>query len=1001
MKKLHCLSLLLPALTVAVLFGACGRSPAPGGATSREAAAPTEPSPAEVPRGQALLDRAWEQLNEGKLMQAVTLTDFAVTRQPDDPFALTAAALVQHYWGIALRQEKENNKAQSRLEAAADYITKRMKMPDPTATDYQVAIEIMESIGSKSAMVHFAEQACKAYPDEFWLREYHAHALGESGRYSEALARIIELEKEQPDKVWVVSRKAYLLRALGWYDRAVETYEHAIALSGDQQNEELESEYNAALWMISDKMEETKFWRHFEQGMRHTKVGRTDRAAAEDALALEVLEAMQKQGVEMQSNYTDFYIGKCHEGIANGMALMGQFEKAYEHAKLAVRFLRAYNGDRYPIAYAMNMAAQKANDFANSLDPADPRAMELREEAAQLGKDAVEFCNTYQVGHVRRHAMATLVSVLHELGREDDPLFTQMREEMLPRTLPDGAQSDCSMVQAAMAEGRIAYQNKDYARAAQLYEWTKQRKGSDSVITSLRERFGQSTALVHCYAELGEPKKVVEAAEQMLEAADQLRLRLNDDVMKRRLVGLNLHSAVAIAAQAYLDMDQARFAFQLSERYKGRALAELVRGKALLPLPSTPAAAPAPAVVAGAPAEAAVDDPIANLGSTLRDLKIEQTAITRLEQDTRVAEKTVASLGTDLAFKAPELMPMTKYFTLVSYVFGNKTGMALVLKEDGVTGVPLPELTNARLTELLFKLREAYDTRGAAPRDLAIESTHGEAGAPPDAAEVSEALYDLLIGPVLPHVDKPLLYLCTDGVLNYLPFDLLQKDGRYLVEDYAIAYTPSTSFLKGLLDKPRPERNTILALGNPNLKNPAFRLVNAEAEALEVRQLFSAGNAFVQDNATEAMVYAYAAEADILHFACHGETNEDNPMLTALRLAPDAEHDGYLHAGEVFDLQLKPSLVVLSACNSGVGETSTGNELMGLTRSFFYAGAQSIVASLWFVDDRSTAELMQAFYQNLATMDTATALQMAKLQIKEKYPHPIHWAPFALQGDYR
>jgi CHAT domain-containing protein len=158
---------------------------------------------------------------------------------------------------------------------------------------------------------------------------------------------------------------------------------------------------------------------------------------------------------------------------------------------------------------------------------------------------------------------------------------------------------------------------------------------------------------------------------------------------------------------------------------------------------------------------------------------------------------------------------------------------------------------------------------------------------------------------------------------------------------------------------------------------------------------------YTGDDATESVVSQHWHDYDILHFACHGELNLDEPMLTSLRLAPDDENDGYLHAGEVFEHDLSASLVVLSACNSALGELTSGNELMGLTRSFLYAGVPSIVASLWTVDDRSTSYLMQHFYKNLATMNKADALREAKLETMKKYPSPFHWAAFCLQGDYR
>jgi len=240
------------------------------------------------------------------------------------------------------------------------------------------------------------------------------------------------------------------------------------------------------------------------------------------------------------------------------------------------------------------------------------------------------------------------------------------------------------------------------------------------------------------------------------------------------------------------------------------------------------------------------------------------------------------------------------------------------------------------------------------------------------------------------------------GVLNHVPLEALKNpQGRYLVEDFAIVYTPSASVLKLCMDKERHGRESVLALGNPNLRNPAFQLAYAENEVKGLEGLFPTADVYTSDEATEPVLKQRGADYDILHFACHGELNLDEPMLTALRLTPDTANDGYLHAGEVFELKLSPSLVVLSACNSALGELSTGNELMGLTRSFLFAGAPSTVASLWVVDDRSTAFLMKHFYENLTTMNKAEALRQAKLATMEDFPNPFHWAAFCLQGDYR
>jgi CHAT domain-containing protein len=384
-----------------------------------------------------------------------------------------------------------------------------------------------------------------------------------------------------------------------------------------------------------------------------------------------------------------------------------------------------------------------------------------------------------------------------------------------------------------------------------------------------------------------------------------------------------------------------------------------------------------------------------------RTLSIEKTAYERLEEDLSAAELEVKSFEDVDAMKVGQIQPTAEGFSVISYVVGDWGMCVHILSTELIEGAMVEGPSEEQLRPLVEAFRREIGVKSAASRDLALEVE--EKGEAPEKAgkPASEELYELLIEPVLPYIKTKLVYVSPDSVLNYLPFEALQKDGRYLVEDFAIAYAPSASVLKICMDRERSRRESVLALGNPNLKNPAFRLVHAENEVNSLEGLFPKVGVYTGDDATESVVQEHGSEYDILHFACHGELNLDEPMLTSLRLAPDDENDGYLHAGEVFEHDLSASLVVLSACNSALGELTSGNELMGLTRSFLYAGVPSIVASLWTVDDRSTSYLMGHFYKNLATMNKADALREAKLETMKKYPSPFHWAAFCLQGDYR
>jgi CHAT domain-containing protein len=174
-----------------------------------------------------------------------------------------------------------------------------------------------------------------------------------------------------------------------------------------------------------------------------------------------------------------------------------------------------------------------------------------------------------------------------------------------------------------------------------------------------------------------------------------------------------------------------------------------------------------------------------------------------------------------------------------------------------------------------------------------------------------------------------------------------------------------------------------------------------------------------------------AREYDILHFAAHTELKQDDPLSSAVLLAKSSNDSGRLEVRDIFTLDLNASLVVLSGCETALGKLSSGDELVGLTRAFIYAGTPSVVASLWKVDDASTAQLMSSFYRNLKSKTKVESLRQAQLDMirgKANSPllaqrgvggvaklgevgaprsapssvslsHPYFWAPFILVGD--
>jgi CHAT domain-containing protein len=157
----------------------------------------------------------------------------------------------------------------------------------------------------------------------------------------------------------------------------------------------------------------------------------------------------------------------------------------------------------------------------------------------------------------------------------------------------------------------------------------------------------------------------------------------------------------------------------------------------------------------------------------------------------------------------------------------------------------------------------------------------------------------------------------------------------------------------------------------------------------------------LRKEATEAALRDNAAGYNYLHFATHGEFNADAPLDSALILAQDATSDGLLTVSKLYSMRLDIDLATLSACETGLGKIANGDDVVGLTRGFLYAGASTIVASLWQVDDRATSELMTRFYGNLEHGDKREALRRAQLDARKKYPHPYYWAAFQLTGNAR
>jgi len=249
------------------------------------------------------------------------------------------------------------------------------------------------------------------------------------------------------------------------------------------------------------------------------------------------------------------------------------------------------------------------------------------------------------------------------------------------------------------------------------------------------------------------------------------------------------------------------------------------------------------------------------------------------------------------------------------------------------------------------------------------------------------------------------LFIVPHGTLHYLPFAALQGTApggeRFLIEDYSITYLPAAAALGRRSEQEAPRA---LLAAAPEVANLRY----AAEEARAVGEFFPNRNeVLLGAAATETSFKRDAGMYRIIHLATHGSLNRLNPLLSSLELQPDATNDGRLEVHEILDLRLRSQLVTLSACDTALGsgyfaEVPAGEEFVGLTRAFLYAGSPAVLATLWQVNDRSTLDFMRAFYRGLDSRGAARALADAQrnmIHSGSRYAHPYFWAPFVLVGE--
>jgi CHAT domain-containing protein len=455
-------------------------------------------------------------------------------------------------------------------------------------------------------------------------------------------------------------------------------------------------------------------------------------------------------------------------------------------------------------------------------------------------------------------------------------------------------------------------------------------------------------------------------------------------------------------------------AFDVIEHARGRTVADMLRTRTTDPPPASIDASIQNQIVRIQVQLLSTNDP-EERRKLLEDLTEAEERFGYVNDMLNPAQRHVATHPISISAAQESILPDE---TVLEYVLAEPTSYCLALTRRQAAIVKLPA--------------------GKAQIDKAVSAFLAVVTQRHYARDEARQLYSLLLAPVPEALRLQDLVIVPDGSLHQLPFDaLIKPNGDYVLETHVVSYAPSTTVLCFLRSRDNENRTEMALLGVGDVPydlEPPTDGEGAGREALRFvargiydisgthlfhlgatrHELLEADNALGRPKQSLLLLGADATKTKfeseplssfkIIHFGVHGLSAPHFPQRSALVLGrdPHTTDDGLLQFREIAHLPLNADLVTLSACDTATGELQGEEGSTGLVQAFLFAGAKSVVASVWSAEDSATEMLMKQFYTHLAEKeDKASALRHAKLDYLEKMGNraPIFWAPFVLVGD--
>ncbi|MBF0398655.1 MAG: CHAT domain-containing protein [Desulfobacterales bacterium] len=358
------------------------------------------------------------------------------------------------------------------------------------------------------------------------------------------------------------------------------------------------------------------------------------------------------------------------------------------------------------------------------------------------------------------------------------------------------------------------------------------------------------------------------------------------------------------------------------------------------------------------------------IGRVKRGIKVTE----KVKETDPIQGLELQSLATVRTLEADEIKSLAGNDTaLIEYFLTDNELIIFVAHSDGIKAVPV----KTDVSQLL--------SRAITWRESIISRT--------EALGEASFFYNQLIRPVEQFITDKKLVFIPHRFLHHLPFQALYNGSELLIARHAVSYAPSATVLYLTEKKQGIKNSRALVVGNPT-----GDLVFAAQEAQSIAGMLPGSRLLMGSDATPAVLRQEASGYEFIHLATHAQFDPKNPLQSKILFARDEQGANAITASDLFAMNWQASLVTLSACESGLSKTTTGDEMIGLQRGIFFAGARSLIATLWPVDDQATGFFMQRFYQNLSSMPKNQALQKAQQDTRNAFPAPFYWAGFNLSG---